>query len=145
MEHNRVNNPDLFLLALLHDLGKVLLLTNEAPEHIVGFIHPIGKYAPAIGLEIVVLQFGHDEMIYQRLKDHIPEHLAWSIRYHSALPDTIAPYLTPKERDFETSLLAQFRPYDQGSKSFHRLPRVNLAPYRELIEKTFPKIGRAHV
>jgi hypothetical protein len=138
MERDGVQDPDLYLTALLHDVGKVMLLTAEAPEHIVGYIEPMEKYSEGIGLDQVVFQFGHDEMIYQRLKGYVPERVAWSIRYHSARPDSIAPYLNREEKRIEAELLAKFRIYDQTTKSVHRLPRVEMGKYRDMIEKLFP-------
>ena len=34
MEKDGASDPDLFLIALLHDLGKVFLLTDEVPENV---------------------------------------------------------------------------------------------------------------
>jgi hypothetical protein len=43
MERNGVSDQDMFLAALLHDLGKVVYLTGEAPENVDGGgKHPIG-------------------------------------------------------------------------------------------------------
>lgn len=138
MERDGVQDRDMYLMALLHDLGKVMLLTAEAPEHIVGYIEPMGTYAKGIGLDQVLFQFGHDEMIYHRLKGHVPDRVAWAIRYHSAIPASIAPYLNPAERTMEAELLAKFRVYDQTTKSVHSLPRVEMGKYRDMIEKLFP-------
>jgi len=139
MERDSVADPDMYMVALLHDLGKVMLLTAEAPEHIVGYIEPMGQYQEGVGLDNIVFQFGHDEMIYQRIKGHVPDRIAWSIRYHSARPDTIAPYLNSEERKVEKELLAKFRIYDQTTKSIHRLPRIDMGKYRDMVEALFPR------
>ena len=139
MERDGVQDRDLFLVALLHDLGKVMLLTDEVPEHIVGFTEPLGEFPRGAGLENVVFQFGHDEMIYSRLKDHVPEHVAWTIRYHSASIGVLEPYLNERDRVWRDRYLAKFTPYDLGSKSSSHFPRVDMAKYRALIEDMFPQ------
>ena len=138
MEHDGVPDRDLFLVALLHDIGKVMLLAGEAPDHVVGYINPKNDPPHGAGLEQVIFQFGHDEFAYSRLKDHVPEHIAWTIRYHSASAREIAPYCNERERGFLDHWLAKFQPYDQGRKSYSHLPRVDMAKYRALIEETFP-------
>src|SRR5262249_7987561 len=82
MEASGVQDRDLFLAALTHDLGKVTLLTDELPENVVSITGKIGDYPPGIGLDHVIFQFGHGEMIYSRLKGHVPDHVAWLLRYH---------------------------------------------------------------
>ena len=138
MEIDKVQDPDLFLVALLHDLGKVMLLSDEVPEHAVGYTTPCGEFEAGVGLANVLLQFGHDELIYSRMKDHVPEHIAWTIRYHSTSLSAVEPYMNAQDRENEERYLSKFRVYDQGTKSYAHLPRINLAPYRELIEQTFP-------
>lgn len=139
MERDGVTDRDQFLIALLHDLGKVMLLAGEAPEHVVGYISPIGTPSHGIGLENIVFQFGHDEFMYSRLKDYVPEHVAWTIRYHSALVNDIKPYCNEREAKYVDEHLARFQPYDLGMKSYSHLPRVEMAKYRALIEDLFPQ------
>lgn len=139
MERDGIQDRDMILIALLHDLGKVMLLTAEVPEHIIGYNAPIGEYPRGVGLDQVVYQFGHDEMIYSRLKDHVPAHIAWTIRHHGASLELMEPYLNATDRDYRDWYLKKFQVYDQGLKSFSHLPRVNMAKYRALIEDTFPQ------
>jgi hypothetical protein len=139
MERENVQDRDLLLIALLHDAGKVMLLTDELPENIVGFTNRIGDYPAGAGLDNIVYQFGHGEMIYSRLKDHVPEHIAWTIRHHSTDFDDIQPFLTAKERQYLDRYLLPFRKYDNGSKSISHLPKVDMKKYREMIEDTFPQ------
>jgi hypothetical protein len=138
MERDGVNDPNFFLIALLHDLGKVVL-TEEAPEYVVGFTAPIGQFPLASGLDNVVVQFGHDEMIYMRLKDYVPDQVAWAIRYHSASPGGMQPYMNQQDQRWYDQYLAHFTPYDLGMKSTRHVPQLNMAKYRALIEDTFPK------
>jgi len=138
MERDGIKDKDLFLMALLHDLGKVMLLESEAPEHVVGAIVPVGEYTDGIGLSNVILQFGHDEIIYSRIKDHVPEHIAWTVRYHSIRLSATDRYLDDRERAWRDRYLTTFQSYDLGSKSYSHFPRVDMAKYRALIEDTFP-------
>ena len=139
MERDGIEDKDLFLVALIHDIGKVMLLAGEAPEHVVGYIKPMNKPEPGVGLENVMFQFGHDEFAWSRLKDHVPEHIAWTIRYHSAMAPTIEPYCNERERGFLKGCLEKFQPYDLGRKSYSHMPKVNMAKYRALIEDAFPQ------
>jgi len=139
MERDRVEDRDLILITLLHDLGKVMLLTSEVPEHIAGYTAPIGEFPRGAGLDNVVFQFGHDEMLYSRLKGHVPDHIAWAVRYHSSTFGAMEPYMNERDRTYYERCLSKFQPYDQGSKSHTRLPRVDMAKYRALIEEMFPQ------
>jgi inositol oxygenase len=106
-------HPDWFVLTgLLHDLGKVLCLFGEPQWAVVGDTFPVGcGYSPRIvypeffadnpdaadprfqsrcgvyeegcGLRNVHLSWGHDEYLYQRMKDYLPEPALYMIRYHS--------------------------------------------------------------
>lgn len=139
MERDGVDDRDLLLAALTHDLGKVLLLVGEAPEHVVGMNTPIGRYPPRVGLDRVVFQWNHDEFIYSRLKDHVPDHLAWLLRYHSIEIPRAAPLMDARDRSYLERYLRPFRRYDQGTKSVCSLPpRDILAKYRDLVEAAFP-------
>src|ERR1700687_568854 len=80
MERDGIQDTDFFLAALTHDLGKVLLLAGEAPENVMCATRPIGEYDPGVGLDRVVFQWNHDEFIYSRLRDRLPEHVPWLVR-----------------------------------------------------------------
>jgi hypothetical protein len=140
METDGVTDPDLYLAALTHDLGKVLLLAGEAQENVVCANTPIGEYAAGAGLEQVVFQWNHDEFIYSRLKAHLPEHVAWLVRYHSIMIDKATPYMDARDHAYTEKYLVPFRRYDLGTKSLWRLPpRQILDQHRELIDRTFPQ------
>ena len=139
MESDGVTDPDLLLAALVHDLGKVLLLVGEAPENVVCFNDPIGEFEPGIGLDRCVLQWNHDEFGYSRLKDHVPDPVAWLVRYHSIRIDRCEPYMDARDRDYTERYLRRFQHYDQESKSQFSLPRARIEQYRELLEKSLPR------
>jgi len=139
MERDGVQDMDMFLAALTHDLGKILLLTGEAPENVMCANRPIGEFDPGAGLDRVVFQWNHDEFIYSRLRDHLPEHVGWLVRYHSIAIDAAAPYMNARDLDFTERYLRPFRKYDMGTKSVWHLPPPRiLEKYRDLLEKTFP-------
>lgn len=56
MEADGVADDEFILAALVHDLGKVLLLVGERPENVVGFNDPIGTHEPGCGLHNCTLQ-----------------------------------------------------------------------------------------
>jgi hypothetical protein len=139
MEADGVTDRDLLLAALVHDIGKVLLLTGEAPENVVCLNEPIGQHEPGIGLDRCLLQWNHDEFAYLRLREHAPEHVVWLIRYHSIVLPSCEPLMNARDRDWTERYLRPFHKYDQGSKSTHRIPRKRLTDYRDLAEATLPR------
>jgi len=138
MERDGVRDPDFYIAAFTHDLGKVMLLANEAPEYVVCQSAPLGGDREGIGLDNVVFQFCHPEIIYTRLKDHLPDHLAWLVRYHATSIRQAEPYMDDRDRRYAQRYLKPFRRYDNGFKSTTSLPRIDLAKYRALVEETFP-------
>jgi hypothetical protein len=138
MEADGVASEEFMLAALVHDLGKVLLLTGEAPENVVGMNDPIGSYEPGIGLENCVLHWNHDEFAYSRLKDYLPDGLAWLVRYHSINRASCDPYMNARDRAFAARYLDPFQRYDHGTKSPYFLPKRRIEEYRHVLEKALP-------
>ncbi len=139
MDRDGVQDQDLRIAALVHDIGKLLLLTGEAPENVVCFNDPIGEYAPGTGLGRCILQWNHDEFGYSRLKDHVSDPVAWLVRYHSIRIEVCAPLMDERDRAYGERYLKPFQKYDQGSKSAQRLPTRSLAAYRDLLESALPR------
>lgn len=138
MEHNGVQDPDLLLLAIVHDLGKVLLLTAEAPENVVGVTRRISAGEEGAGLDRTVFQFGHGDFIASRIEGHVPEHVAWVARYHNVSLREATPLMNAREREWSERYLVPFRRFDGGFVSPYFLPRVDLARYRDIVERAFP-------
>ncbi len=138
MEQDGISERDLFLAALLHDVGKVVLLTDELPENVLCTAAPIGESNDGAGLDRVVYQFCHREIIYSRLKDHVPDQIAWLLRYHNISIEKSSPYMNERDRAYAEKYLTTFQKYDRGFKSFASLPQIDLKKYRDLIEQTFP-------
>jgi hypothetical protein len=139
MEADGVTDPDLLAAALIHDVGKVLLLTGEAPENAVCLNEPIGEYPAGVGLDHCVFQWNHDEFGYSRLRDQVSDVVAWIVRYHSLEPDQCAPLMNARDRDLADRYLRPFRRYDQGSKTPFQLPRKRLDDYRDLATALLPR------
>ena len=138
MERDGISDRNMILAALVHDLGKLLLLTGEAPENVVCFNSPISIYEEGIGLDNCVFQWNHDEFAYSRLKYHVPEHVAWLIRYHSISISECKPFMDQTDHIYTDRYLSVFAKYDQGTKSIYTLPKKNIENYREFIEQSFP-------
>ena len=68
MESEGVTDPHLLAAAVVHDIGKLLLLVGEAPENVVCLNEPIGEYPPGIG-------FGqlHLPVESRRVRVHAPD------------------------------------------------------------------------
>ncbi len=164
--------PDWFVLTgLLHDLGKVLCLWGEPQWAVVGdtfpvgcafsdrvvypelfaanadstnpaYSTPLGVYEAGCGLDRVDLSWGHDEYLYQVLRDCLPEPALYMIRYHSFYAchreGAYSELMNDRDREmFEW--VRSFNNYDLYSKS-DRSPRATeLRPYYEgLIDRYLP-------
>lgn len=139
MDDAGIDNEDMRLAALLHDLGKLLDLAGEAPENVFGMKSPIGEYAPGIGLEAVRFQWCHDDFVHNRLYEHVSDPVAWLLRYHGIIISECAPYMDARDRDYTERYLREFQRHDQGSKSLYRAPRKSIDDYRDWIKACFPE------
>jgi inositol oxygenase len=170
----RDGRPRWFILTgLIHDLGKILCLEGEPQWAVVGDTFPVGcafsdkivfpeffadnpdSQAPAYqtpcgiyqegcGLANVHLSWGHDEYLYQVVKDYLPEEALYMIRYHSFYPghrENAYPQLM-NEHDREMfDWVRAFNPYDLYTKSAARPDLARLRPfYEELIAEFFPPV-----
>ena len=165
-------HPRWFILTgLIHDLGKVLCLFNEPQWAVVGDTNPVGCafsekivyselfaenpdsknpklntpngiYEAGCGLDNVHLSWGHDEYLYQVVKNYLPEEALWMIRYHSCYvvhrEGEYGHLLTPRDHEMLKSVHA-FNPYDLYSKvevepNFDELRGY----YEELVSEFFP-------
>ncbi|HJT20603.1 MAG TPA: glycosyltransferase [Nitrospira sp.] len=138
MERDGIRDKDLLIAGFIHDLGKLLLLTGEAPEHVVCINSPIRRYEPGIGLDQCIFQWNHDQFVYTRFKDCVPNHLAWLLRYHSAYLPACEDLMDEQDRMYAGRYLETFEKYDTGTKSLYRLPERRMDEYRTLIEEAFP-------
>jgi inositol oxygenase len=169
-------HPDWFVLTgFIHDMGKVLCLFGEPQWAVVGDTFPVGckfsdkivypeyfKYNPdneddryntkygiyreGCGLKNVHMSWGHDEYLYQIMKNHLPEKGLYMIRYHSF-------YSQHREHAYEHLMddhdhemfkwVDKFNPYDLYSKSPKAPVLKELKPYYEdLIAKYLPETIR---
>ena len=165
-------HPDwMVLTGLMHDMGKVLCLFGEPQWAVVGDTVPVGcaysdkivypeffknnidytdpvystkqgVYAPKCGLRNVSMSWGHDEYVYQILKDYLPEPGLYMLRYHSF-------YAWHREGAYEHLLddhdremlkwVKLFNPYDLYSKCPTPPDWKQLRPYYEdLVAKYLP-------
>lgn len=138
MAHDGIVDEDLLLAALVHDIGKVLLLTDEDPANVVCTNTVIAAPGPGCGLDAATFQWNHDEFGWTRLREHVPDHVAWLVRYHSIDLEQAAPYFDELDRERVDRYLTMFARYDHHTKSAHLRPSISLDSYRDLIEATFP-------
>ena len=139
MEEDGIRDPDFLIAGLVHDVGKTLLLTNEPIENVVCMNKPIGEYEKGIGLDNCFFQWNHDEFAYARLKDYLPDHISWLIRYHSIIIPDSEYYMNNRDREYCEKYLIPFQKYDQDFKSVYRVPKKKLVDYENLIVQYFPK------
>src|SRR5438067_2413242 len=165
-------HPHWFILTgFVHDLGKVLCLYGEPQWAVVGDTFPVGCafsdqvvfpeffadnpdsrvpqyqtpcgiYAEGCGLDKVHLSWGHDEYLYQVVKDYLPAEALAMIRYHSFYAAHREGAYGHLMSDRDRALFAwvrAFNPYDLYSKSAARPDVDSLRPfYRGLIAEYFP-------
>jgi inositol oxygenase len=165
-------HPDwMVLTGLMHDMGKVLCLFGEPQWAVVGDTFPVGcaysdkivypeyfknnpdfnnekfnnkygVYSPNCGLRNVQMSWGHDEYVYQMLKDYLPEPGLYMLRYHSF-------YSQHRENGYDYLLddhdremfkyVDLFNPYDLYSKNPTPPDWNALRPYyEELVAKYLP-------
>jgi len=166
-------HPDWFILVgFLHDLGKVLCLFGEPQWAVVGDTFPVGcaysdkivypeffkanpdytnpayntkfgVYTAHCGLDRVKMSWGHDEYLYQILKDYLPEPALYMIRYHSFYAqhreDAYRHLMNDKDVEmFEW--VKKFNPYDLYSKAPVKPDVKALMPYyTQLVAKYLPE------
>lgn len=168
----RDGRPRWFILTgLIHDLGKILCLFGEPQWAVVGDTFPVGCafservvfpeffadnpdsqipqyqtpcgiYEEGCGLDCVHISWGHDEYLYQLVKDHLPDEALYMIRYHSfyAAHREVAYDRLMNDRDRKMfDWVRAFNPYDLYSKAESRPDVATLRPfYEELIAEFFP-------
>src|SRR5947209_3767868 len=146
-------HPRWFIITgLIHDLGKILCLFGEPQWCVVGDTFPVGCpfsdkivfpeffadnldsrnpqyqsacgiYSPGCGLDQVHLSWGHDEYLYQVVKNYLPEPALYMIRYHSFYPGHKERAYDHLMNDHDREMFAwvrAFNPYDLYSKAAER-------------------------
>lgn len=165
-------HPDwMVMVGLMHDMGKVLCLFGEPQWAVVGDTFPVGCafsdkivypefftdnpdfnnpryntkygiYEPNCGLRKVHMSWGHDEYVYQMMKDYLPEPALYMLRYHSFYPQHRENAYTHlmDSHDHEMFKWVQlFNPYDLYSKNPTPPNWTELRPYYEdLVAKYLP-------
>lgn len=165
-------HPDwMVLVGLIHDMGKVLCLFGEPQWAVVGDTFPVGCgysdkivypeyfkdnpdfhnetynnklgiYEENCGLDKVLMSWGHDEYVYQMMKDYLPEQGLYMLRYHSF-------YAQHRENAYDHLLnehdqemfkwVRLFNPYDLYSKNPDQKSWQELQPYyQELVARYLP-------
>ena len=165
-------HPDwMVLTGLMHDMGKVLCLFGEPQWAVVGDTFPVGcgysdavvypeffknnpdyqrpefngtlgVYAKNCGLRNVNLSWGHDEYVYQMMKDYLPEEGLYMLRYHSFYAwhrEGAYDYLLDSHDREMLQWVKLFNPYDLYSKNPTPPNWSELKPYYEnLVAKYLP-------
>jgi inositol oxygenase len=166
-------HPDwMVLVGLMHDMGKVLCLFGEPQWAVVGDTFPVGcaysdkvvypeyfknnpdfqnssyqtelgVYSKNCGLRSVNMSWGHDEYVYQMMKDHLPESALYMLRYHSFYAwhrESAYSYLLDDHDREMLKWVKLFNPYDLYSKSPTPPDWTQLKGYYEdLVGKYLPQ------
>ncbi len=165
-------HPDWFVLTgLIHDMGKVLCLFDEPQWAVTGDTFPVGcRYSEAIvyheffpenpdwrdktyqtvngiyevgcGLNNVLMSWGHDEYLYNVVKDFVPREAQYMIRYHSFYAahreGAYTHLMNDEDRDM-FRCVREFNPYDLYTKCETPPDLEKLMPYyHDLVSEFFP-------
>ncbi|HEY9007896.1 inositol oxygenase family protein [Ohtaekwangia sp.] len=166
----RDGHPDwMVLVGLIHDMGKVLCLFGEPQWAVVGDTFPVGcahsdkivyseffdanpdhhdpkyntkygVYYPNCGLRNVHMSWGHDEYVYQMMKDHLPEPGLYMLRYHSFYSQHRENAYNHLMDDHDHKMfkwVQLFNPYDLYSKNPTPPDWKALRPYYEALVKKY--------
>ncbi len=168
----RDGHPDwMVMVGLLHDMGKVLCLFGEPQWAVVGDTFPVGcaysdkivypeffvnnpdytnpnyntkygVYEPNCGLRNVHMSWGHDEYVYNMVKDRLPEQSLYMLRYHSFYSqhrENAYDHLMDNHDREMFKWVKLFNPYDLYSKNPTPPNWTELKPYYEdLVGKYLP-------
>jgi inositol oxygenase len=168
----RDGHPDwMVLVGLIHDMGKTLCLFGEPQWAVVGDTFPVGcahsdkivypeffqanpdstnpkyntqlgVYTQNCGLRNVTMSWGHDEYVYQMMKDYIPESGLYMLRYHSFYSQHREHAYNHLMDDHDHEMfkwVKLFNPYDLYSKNPSPPDWKKLRPYYEdLVAKYLP-------
>ena len=168
----RDGHPDwMVMVGLVHDMGKVLCLFGEPQWAVVGDTFPVGCafsdrivypeffaanpdsentaynttygiYSPNCGLRNVHMSWGHDEYVYQMLKNNLPESGLYMLRYHSFYSQHRENAYDHLMDDHDREMfkwVRLFNPYDLYSKNPTPPDWNQLKPYYEdLVAKYLP-------
>lgn len=153
------------LAGLVHDLGKVLCLFDEPQWAVVGDTFPVGCrfsseivyaeffaenpdaarpeyqtllgiYERNCGLDQVTMSWGHDEYLYQVVKDYLPKEALYIIRYHSFYSGHQArayDHLMSEQDQEMFHWVRTFQPYDLYSKATLPPQRSELMTYYQAL------------
>ncbi|MCH9630234.1 MAG: hypothetical protein S4CHLAM37_02280 [Chlamydiia bacterium] len=161
----------LILTGFIHDLGKMLGYFGEPQWNVVGDTYPVGCafddsivfkdyfinnedsqnplyqtklgiYEKGCGFDQLHFSFGHDEYLYEVLKNHLPEEALYVIRFHSFYPaheqNAYSYFMNAKDRRL-MKYLKLFQKYDLYSKENTPPNTEELMPYyKELVEEFLP-------
>ena len=163
-------HPDwMVLTGLMHDMGKVLCLFGEPQWGVVGDTFPVGcgysdavvypeyftanpdytnpaystqlgVYQKGCGLRSVTMSWGHDEYVYQMLKDYLPQEGLYMLRYHSFYAwhrEGAYDYLLDDHDRKMLPWVKLFNPYDLYSKNPTPPDWEALKPYYEALVKKY--------
>jgi inositol oxygenase len=165
-------HPDwMVLVGLMHDMGKVLCLFDEPQWAVVGDTFPVGCaysdkvvypeffklnpdynkeeyqtelgiYSKNCGLRNIDMSWGHDEYVYQMMKDYLPEPGLYMLRYHSFYAwhrEGAYEYLLDDHDKEMLKWVKLFNPYDLYSKNPTPPDWTKLKGYYEdLVAKYLP-------
>ena len=73
--------------------------------------------------------------------DHVPDPVAWLVRYHSVEMERpeIRRLMDDRDHSYAERYFEVFHRYDFGTKSMTTLPRTRIEDYHELLDEAFPK------
>jgi hypothetical protein len=74
-----------------------------------------------------------------RLRDYVPDQVAWLVRYHSISVAHCEHLMDERDKSYFRQYYRVLSHYDKRTKSLFEPPRTLIGDYRDLVEEAFPK------
>lgn len=165
-------SPEWIVAGFIHDFGKMLYYFGEPQWAVVGDTFPVGCafsetivfsnffntnsdffdirfntkygiYQPHCGLNAIHMSWGHDEYLFHKVKDYLPEEVCYAIRYHSFYPYHEKGAYEYLANDYDKKMLKWIKllnSYDLYTKQDSPIDTEELLPYyKKLLDEFFPE------
>jgi hypothetical protein len=138
MEEAGVTDHDLYVMTLIHDLGKISLLKGEKPENVeCGGKIPIGENVPGSGFDNCNFTWDHADIVHARFRPYVNEKIAWLLKWHS-IQEECYPFMDARDREMFEKYYKIFVGHDRTFIFYHR-PKRLIDSYFSILDEAFPK------
>ena len=138
MEKAGITEKEFLATTLIHDLGKLAVLTGESWENLEGGGKiPLGENVPGSGFANCAFNWDHADVVHARFKPYVSENMQWVLNWHSIQPPC-EPLMDARDRTLYEKYYKPFVRHDR-TYIFHHLPKKRLSDYLPLLKEFFPR------